>query len=153
MKLRRPGFSLIELMIAIAIMLIIAAIAIPNLVRAKSDAHETAAIKIMQTIHTAQVQYQTQYGRFATSLAELGPPQSGESSAQAADLVDSDLAAGESSGYSFSVTGNASGYMISAVPTVFHTTGNRTFYSDQNMRIRQNKGPEPATARSPLLHH
>ena len=74
---KRRGFSLIELMIVIAIILIIATIALPKLNRAKMYAHETAAIKTMQTIHTAQTQYQSQFGRFATSLTELGPPQSG----------------------------------------------------------------------------
>ena len=74
---KRRGFSLIELMIVIAIILIIATIALPKLNRAKMYAHETAAIKTLSTIHTAQTQYQSQFGRFATSLTELGPPQSG----------------------------------------------------------------------------
>ena len=81
-------------MIVIAIILIIATIALPKLNRAKMYAHETAAIKTMQTIHTAQTQYQSQFGRFATSLTELGPPQSGQPGPQSADLIDSNLATG-----------------------------------------------------------
>jgi type IV pilus assembly protein PilA len=150
---KRRGFSLIELMIVIAIILIIATIALPKLNRAKMYAHETAAIKTMQTIHTAQTQYQSQFGRFATSLTELGPPQSGQPGPQSADLIDSNLSTGEKSGYKFTVTGNQSGYVISAVPVAYNSTGSRTFYSDQTMQIRQNYGPEPATAQSPELRN
>jgi prepilin-type N-terminal cleavage/methylation domain-containing protein len=150
---KRRGFSLIELMIVIAIILIIATIALPKLNRAKMYAHETAAIKTMQTIHTAQTQYQSQFGRFATSLTELGPPQSGQPGPQSADLIDNNLATGEKSGYKFTVTGNQAGYVISAVPVAYNSTGSRTFYSDQTMQIRQNYGPEPATAQSPELRN
>ena len=150
---KRRGFSLIELMIVIAIILIIATIALPKLNRAKMYAHETAAIKTLQTIHTAQTQYQSQFGRFATSLTELGPPQSGQPGPQSADLIDNNLASGEKSGYKFIVTGNQSGYVISAVPVAYNSTGSRTFYSDQTMQIRQNYGPEPATAQSPELRN
>ena len=150
---KRRGFSLIELMIVIAIILIIATIALPKLNRAKMYAHETAAIKTMQTIHTAQTQYQSQFGRFAASLTELGPPQSGQAGPQSADLIDNNLASGEKSGYKFTVTGNSSGYVISAVPVAYNSTGSRTFYSDQTMQIRQNYGPDPATAQSPELRN
>ena len=61
-----------------------------------------------------QVQYNSQYGRFATSLMELGPPASGAANADAADLIESSLAAGEKSGYKFTMTGNQSGYAISS---------------------------------------
>jgi type IV pilus assembly protein PilA len=152
-KFRRRGFSLIELMIVIAIMLVISTIAVHNYHKALIHTHETAAIKTIQTIHTAQAQYQAQYSRFAPSLVELGPPQSGDSGPQAADLVDSDLAAGEASGYRFTVSGTPAGYAVIAVPITYNSTGTLTFYSDQTMRIRQNKGPEPATAQSPLVHH
>ena len=150
---KRRGFSLIELMIVIAIILIIATIALPKLNRAKMYAHETAAIKTLQTIHTAQTQYQSQFGRFAASLTELGPPQSGQAGPQSADLIDNNLATGEKSGYKFTVTGNSSGYVISAVPVAYNSTGSRTFYSDQTMQIRQNYGPDPATAQSPELRN
>ena len=75
---RRRGFSLIELLIVIAIILIILAMALPKLNNAKMYAQETAAMKAIPTLHTAQAQYQSQFGRFATSLTELGPPQRGQ---------------------------------------------------------------------------
>jgi type IV pilus assembly protein PilA len=145
---KRRGFSLIELLIVIAIILIIVTVALPKLNNATRYAHETAAIKAIQTIHTMQVQYNSQYGRYATSLTELGPPASGAATAASADLIDSGLAGGEKSGYKFTMTGNQGGYAISAVPTVYGNTGSRTFYSDQSMAIRENDGPEPATASS-----
>ena len=109
---------------------------------------EAAAVKAIQTIQTMQVEYNSQYGGFATSLTELGPPASGTANASAADLIDSSLAAGEKSGYKFTMTGNQSGYAIRAVPVVYGDTGKRTFYSDQTKAIRENDGPEPATSSS-----
>ena len=109
-------------------------------------AHEAAAIKAIQTVQTMQVQYNSLYGRFATSLTELGPPASGSANASAAGLIDSSLAAGEKSGYKFSMTGNRSDYQISAVPLAYGDTARRTFYSDQTMAIRESDGPRPATA-------
>ena len=148
MSRNRRGFSLIELLIVIAIILIIVTVALPKLNNATRFAHEAAAIKAIQTIQTMQVQYNSQYGRFATSLTELGPPASGAANPASADLIDGSLAAGEKSGYKFTMTGNQSGYQISAVPVAYGNTGSRTFYSDQTMAIRENDGPEPATASS-----
>ena len=147
----RRGFSLIELLIVIAIILIIITIAVPKLGNAKRFAQETAAIQAMKTIHTAQVQYSSQYGRFATTLIELGPPASGSTSAASADIIQSDLASGEKQGYKFTMTANGGGYQITAVPDTFGVTGSRTFYSDQTMVIRENDGPEPATGNSKEL--
>jgi type IV pilus assembly protein PilA len=148
----RRGFSLIELLIVISIILIIVTVALPKLNNATRFAHETAAIKAIQTIHTMQVQYQSQYGRFATSLAELGPPASGGPTASAADLIGNDLASGEKSGYKFTVTASqGGGYAVNANPVNYGTSGTRTFYSDQSMVVRENYGPEPATPQSKEL--
>jgi type IV pilus assembly protein PilA len=148
LTLRKRGFSLIELLIVIAIILIIVTVAVPKLTNARRFAQETAAIKAIQTIHTMQVQYNSQYGRYASTLTELGPPASGAANATSADLIDSSLAGGEKSGYKFTMTGNQGGYVISAVPVAYGNTGSRTFYSDQSMAIKENDGPEPATASS-----
>ena len=145
---RRRGFSLIELLIVIAIILIIITIALPRLGRARMYSQETAAIGAIRTLHTAQVQYYSQYGKYASSLTELGPPTSGSASPAAADLIGNDLSGGEKQGYKFTVTGNAGGYVINANPVAFNNSGSRTFYSDQSMVVRQNYGPEPATPNS-----
>ncbi|MEJ7607076.1 MAG: prepilin-type N-terminal cleavage/methylation domain-containing protein [Bryobacteraceae bacterium] len=77
-RTRRSGFSLIELLIVVAIILILAAIAVPKLNQNRMQAQETAAIRQIGTIHTVQTQYYSQFGRYATTLAELGPPASGQ---------------------------------------------------------------------------
>jgi|SRR5581483_9294609 len=146
---RRRGFSLIELLIVIAIILIIITIAMPKLTNAKKFAQETAALRAIQTIHTAEVQYNSQYGRYAVSLQELGPPASGAASSAAADLIGNDLANGTKQGYKFTVSGNNGGYVVNANPVVYKTDGDVTYYSDQTMVIHENHGAEPATANSP----
>ena len=148
---RTRGFSLIELLIVIAIILIIVTVALPKLNNATRYAHETAAVKAIQTIHTVQVQFNSQYGRYATTLAELGPPATGAATAAAADLIGNDLAQGEKSGYKFTMTGSPGGYVINATPITYGSSGSRTFFSDQSMVIRENYGQEPATATSKEL--
>ena len=146
---RARGFSLIELLIVIAIILIILAIAVPKLGSARMNANEMAVIREMQTINTMQTQYMSQFQRFATTLAELGPPTSGGPGPQAADLIPAALAIGEKDGYVFTLTGTPSGYTLNANPKVYNTSGRRTFYSDQNMIIHQNWSAEAANASSP----
>jgi len=148
-KRQRNGFSLIELLIVIAIILIIVTVALPKLNKARMYAQETAALKAIQTLNTAQVQYNSQFGRFAQSLTELGPPASGTDNASAANLITADLAAGEKQGYRFTLAGTPAGYAITAVPVSFGSTGSRTFYSDQTLTVHENYGQEPATANSP----
>jgi type IV pilus assembly protein PilA len=148
---RRRGFSLIELLIVIAIILIIITVAVPKFQKAQMFARDMGAQKAIQTIHTAEVQYQSQYGRFANSLAELGPPAGGAASQTAADLIDSTLAGGVKGGYKYTLTGGNGGYVVTAVPETFGTSGNRTFFSDQTMVLHYNPGPEVATASSPEM--
>jgi prepilin-type N-terminal cleavage/methylation domain-containing protein len=143
---RRRGFSLIELLIVIAIILIIITIAVPKYNRTQMYMRETAAVRAVQTIHQMEVQYQSQYGKYATSLAELGPPQSGQPGPAAADLIGRDLSEGEKQGYKFTLSGTNGGYIINANPVTYGTSGSKSFYSDQTMVIRENFGPEPATA-------
>ena len=147
-RTRRRGFSLIELLIVIAIILIIITIAVPKYNRTQMYMRETAATAAIQTIHKMQVQYQSQFGRYATSLAELGPPPSGAPGPTAADLIGNDLASGEKQGYKFTVTGIPGGYVINANPVTYGSSGSKSLYSDQTMVIRENYGPEPATVNS-----
>jgi type IV pilus assembly protein PilA len=149
--LGRRGFSLIELLIVVAIILILAAIAAPKLNQNRMHAQETAAISEMKTIHTAQTQYYSQFGRYATSLVELGPPAGGQEGPAAANLIPGELAKGTKSGYKFTMVGGPAGYTISSVPEVFGNTGRRTFFSDQSLVIHQNWTAEPANAASPEL--
>ncbi|PYT18018.1 MAG: pilin, type IV [Acidobacteria bacterium] len=148
---RRRGFSLIELLIVIAIILIIAAIAVPKMNRQIMHAHEMAAIRQIGTVHQAETQYYSTFGKYAQTLTELGPPASGAAGPAAADLIPKSLAEGKNSGYIFAVQGTPTGYAVTAVPEVFGSSGNRTFYSDQTLVIRQNGTAEPATATSPEI--
>ncbi len=145
---RRRGFSLIELMIVIAIILIIAAIAIPKLNNQRMHAQEMAAIRQITTIHTGQTQYYSQFGKYAATLAELGPPPSGAAGPQAADLIPKNLAEGTNSGYNFILQGSPTGYAVNANPVAFGSSGRRTFFSDQTLSVKQSWSAEPANAQS-----
>lgn len=147
-KRRRGGFSLVELLIVIAIILIILGIALPKLSTARMNSMEMAAIAHLKTLHTAQTQYYSQFGKYATSLNELGPPTSGQPGPAGSDLIPSDLASGKKGGYVFQMTGSPVGYIINANPEAYNSSGRRSFFSDQTMVIRENWGAEPATANS-----
>ena len=110
--MRTRGFSLIELLVVIAIILIILGMSIPYLKGAMENAEGVAAIKAITTIHTAQAQYQAQYGRLASTLSQLGPPSGGAPGASGAGLISAGLAAGQRGGYKFSLSATESGYAI-----------------------------------------
>ena len=147
----RRGFSLIELLIVIAIILVIAAIAVPQMNKQLMSAHEMAAIRQITTVHQAQTQYYSQFGKYAASLAELGPPASGAAGPAAADLIPRVLAEGKNSGYVFQVQATVNGYAVTAVPEAFNSSGRRTFYSDQTLEVHNNWTAEPATDKSPVI--
>ena len=152
MNLRRDrrGFSLIELLIVIAIILIIASIAIPKLTEARKAAYEMSAIKSLNTVNTAQIQYFSTYGRYAQTLDELGPPPgSGAPSPGAADLIPGSLASGLHQGYVFTMVGTPAGYTINADPQAA-STGTRHFFSDHSATIRHNFG-QPASESDPEI--
>lgn len=149
---RERGFSLIELLIVIAIILIILVIAIPQYNKARMNAQEMAAIAEIGTINKMEIQYYSQFGNYATTLAQLGPPtQGGAEGPNAAGLLPANLASGSSGGYNFTLAQTPGGYSISAVPKSFGSTGRRTFYSDQTDVVRQNWAQDPATANSPEM--
>ncbi|MHB8755038.1 MAG: prepilin-type N-terminal cleavage/methylation domain-containing protein [Candidatus Acidiferrales bacterium] len=154
-----PGFSLIELLIVVAIILIIAGIAIPNLIRSKIAANEAATVENMRTITTANVVYSTTYGiGYPASLAKIGPPPGvGPATMNAADLIDAVLAAGVKAGYNFtyaagpvSAAGTIDTYTLNADPRAPNMTGTRHFFVNATGVIRFNASAPAVSADPPV---
>ena len=152
---KQKGFSLIELLIVVAIILIIAAIAIPNLLRSRIAANESSAVGSMRSINTAQVTYASSYPDvgFGASLTVLGPG-AGTVSSTSAGLVDNVLGCStgtcNKSGYQFSVSGTTSTYTSNGAPITFGQTGQRYFFSDGSGVIRYNQSNTAAVTDGPL---
>jgi type IV pilus assembly protein PilA len=173
MRNKQKGFSLIELLIVVAIILIIAAIAIPNLLRSKMAANEASAVSSLRTLNTTEVLYSTTYNTLSPDLASLGPdttgtPPGSSPSAAAADLVDSVMGGGiagaapvagattilNKSGYNFKYTGTGTPvatYTITAIPVTVNGSGIRSFFTDQTGVIHANPAGTAPSATDPPL--
>jgi len=161
---KQKGFSLIELLIVVAIILIIAAIAIPNLMRSRMAANEASAVASERTLNTSEVVYSSTYGvGFSSNLVNLGPngttcTTTTVPTSTAACLVDGVLGSDPAvkSGYTLTyAAGAASGgvvpsYTISAVPQAVGSSGQRGFFTDQTAVIRQNTSGTATVADSPI---
>jgi type IV pilus assembly protein PilA len=154
---RSAGFSLIELLIVVAVILIIAAIAIPNFIASKMRANESSAVQSIRNISTAELVYSTTYGvGFSTSLIQLSgttaiPDQND------AELIDEALASGAKTGYLFTYVplttdgqGNVLTYSVNADPQVPNSSGQKHFYADQSCVIRVNVSNTAGPTDSPL---
>ncbi len=136
------GFSLIELLIVVAIIGIIAAIAVPNLLQSKAAANEASAISAVRNIVTSHITFSATSGSgsYAADLLAL----------QTASLIDSVLGSGTKDGYTFASSGGANAFTITAAPLLTGSTGTRYFFSDESGVIRYNTGAVANVSSNPL---
>ena len=140
---RLAGFSLIELLIVISIIMIIILFALPQFKQHTIQIHETSAMATIDTVRKEQILYQSRFPSkgFACSLAALGPPPPGQPTSEtAAGLVDATVASGNKDGFVFTIqdcvaqpnTQTVVSYQIVAVPALVGSTGNSAFCSDES---------------------
>src|SRR5579883_2970529 len=149
MRRDSKGFSLIELLIVVAIILIIAAIAIPNLMRSRIAANQASAVGSLRTYNTAEVTYASTYNTgYSATLGYLGPPAAGALPTATGAVK---------SGYSFTyspgpvVGGRIDTYQFWADPVTRGTTGTNSYYTNQSGVIRVNaNNTQASSADSPL---
>ena len=146
---QESGFTLVELLIVMSVILILMTLAIPAMQSVVRRGNETSAIASLRMLNEMEGQYNSTYPQhgFACSLTALGGKVgSGPPTPESAQLIAEDLASGNKSGYTFTITGcnkttvnnidQYNSYQVNAVPTSIGHSGNRGFCTDENAQIR-----------------
>ncbi len=168
MRTKANGFSLIELLIVVAIILIIAAIAIPNFLRSRTAANHASAVESLRTLCTGEYTYSSTYNLgFTATLGYLGPPPSGSTDDMTHAAVVDNVLSGAAAGGATAMTSTKDGYLftyspgaaingqilsftINADPVTRGTTGLNSYFVDQTGVVRQNATTQASAADSPL---
>ena len=153
----QKGFSLIELLLVVAVILIVSAIAIPNFLRSRMRANEASAVASIRVIHTAAVTYSITYSDlgYPALLTNLGGASPCTATPTAACLIDDVLAHGMKDGYSYVWTGDgltpSAGFTLTGTPQVVGTSGQRMFCTDQAGEVHYDPSGAGCTNASPPL--
>ena len=153
------GFSLIELLIVVAIILIVAAIAIPNILRAQISANESSAVSSLRAIITGEITYSSTYptAGFSVNLPALAGTTCTAPTSSAACIIDNSLANATSqtsskSGYYFSYTPNSAlGYTLYADPSYWNHSGTKHYYTDSSAVIHYNSANQTSSVDDPTI--
>ena len=140
----KQGFSVMELLISVAVISVISALVVPTFLQSKIAANEALAIRAVGNVVASQISYSTTLGSgsYTTDLKAL----------QKAGLHEDWVGSGISGGYAFSISGSNTEFKVQARPLVFGSTGTRSFYSDQTGIIRYTETDGMATSSSLVLN-
>lgn len=153
----QKGFSLIELLMVVAVILIISAIAIPNFLRSRMRANEANTVASLRVIVTGAVAYSSSYPNlgYPAQLANLGGANPCTPAPSQACLVDDSLAQGLKDGYKFQLTGDgltpSYSFTLSATPQVVGSSGQNMFCTDQTAVVRYDPSGAGCSSASPAL--
>jgi len=139
----KKSFTLVEIMIVVAIIALLAAIAIPSFLRARLNANESAAISALHTISAAAQSYRSVNPTYPGTLASLACANPA--------YIDNVLGSGAKQGYSFYLEGYTFTFSATARPITYQRTGVRSFYVDESGIIRYTTASASATSTDPVL--
>ncbi|MGA2990614.1 MAG: type II secretion system protein [Candidatus Korobacteraceae bacterium] len=155
---KQKGFSLIELLIVVTVIMVISAIAVPNFLRSRLAANEASAVRGLRTIGTAETAYVASYGpNYSADLASLGGTSCTIPLSTAACLIDDGLAHATSpdtsrSGFYYTYAISSSvGYTLNSDPAYWNKTGSKHFYADASGVIRSTSANTPAVVTDPAV--
>lgn len=140
---RIKGFTLVEIMVVIAVIIVIASIGVPGIMRQRVNANEAAAVAALKTLSAASVTYRATHSSYPASLVDLYDP-------EGAQYIDSTLASGTRQGYNFTLSGDEDGFNATAIPAKPNITGTRYFMIDFYGVIRSSASG-PADENSPAI--